>query len=742
MTGDHTQQQTHEQQIQARELSLASTRPPVDPAGYDVEQLIGRGAYGEVWAARDKATNRRVAIKFYAHGGGMDRTLLSGEVKKLVRLSADRYVVQLLDVGRDADAPYFIMEYIENGSLDELLQKSGTLPVSDAIDIFTEVAIGLMHAHGKGVLHCDLKPANILLDQDHKPRLADFGQSRLSHEQSPSLGTLFYMAPEQADLNAMPDARWDVYALGAMLHCMLTGAPPFRSDENVKQIESANGLEDRLARYQGAIRSSPAPSDHRKVPRCDRAVQDIIDRCLATNPEQRFPNVQAVIDALNARDVAKVRLPLMFLGFVGPVLLLIIMALFGLRGYDSSVSESQDAMTERAHQITDFAAKFAARSIEGEIQRYFRAIEQESDRPKLRELFKTVARSEHVQRLNVDTNTNADIETMRPEFVADGQRQHLHNYLQDRLSAYQKLFSRDPRELKLASMFVVDKSGRMLAVAYDRKGTVTSSVGWNYSYRTYFHGGNADKAKTQKDWHASRPHAIDPIQETQFSAAFQSTTTGIWKVAVSTPLFAGPDKDEVIGVLALTVNLGDFASLRTNYGPDRFAVLIDQREGPNKGVILQHPLLDRLPKADGPTTPIRIGEKQLEQIQHDDKYRYRDPLAEAVGDDAVRGDWIPAVEWVRLPEGSVQRDAMMVLIQERYSKATEPVRQLGSRLKREATWALVGVIAVVLVLWFVVIRVLSEPRLTMGHGVGASSASPATPVENLTTLSSPDESEG
>ncbi len=183
--------------------------------------------------AIDRNTGRRVAIKFYTHRGGLDWSLLSREVEKLAFLSADRYVVQLIDVGWEADPPYYVMEYVEQGSLEDRL-KDGPLPVGQAAQLFREVAVGLVHSHGKGVLHCDLKPANILLDQDGKPRLADFGQSRLSHEQTPALGTLFYMAPEQADLEAVPDARWDVYALGALMYSMVTGQPPYRSEELVR----------------------------------------------------------------------------------------------------------------------------------------------------------------------------------------------------------------------------------------------------------------------------------------------------------------------------------------------------------------------------------------------------------------------------------------------------------------------------------------------------------------------------
>src|SRR5882672_9751039 len=205
MVLEHTQQQSSDEQARAQALSLKRSQPPAQVPGYETRRFLGAGAYGEVWVAVDRNTGRQVAIKFYAHRGGLDWSLLSREVEKLTFLSADRYVVQLLDVGWDSEPPYYVMEYVENGSLDDRLRQQGKLSTAEATALFREIAVGLMHAHSKGVLHCDLKPANILLDQDGKPRLADFGQSRLSTEHSPSLGTLFYMAPEQADLEAMPD---------------------------------------------------------------------------------------------------------------------------------------------------------------------------------------------------------------------------------------------------------------------------------------------------------------------------------------------------------------------------------------------------------------------------------------------------------------------------------------------------------------------------------------------------------
>src|SRR6185436_17485661 len=198
------------------------------------------------------------------HRRGIDWSLLNREVEKLAVLYTSRDIVGLLQVGWDADPPYYVMEFLQNGSLSRLLEQ-GALPVSEALRIATAVTGALVHAHQHGILHCDVKPANVLLDGDFAPRLADFGQSRLSHEQSPALGTLFYMAPEQADLNAIPDPRWDVYALGALLYHMLCGAPPYRVAENEQRIRDSVDLEHKLTNYRRIVERSPRPSKHRGV---------------------------------------------------------------------------------------------------------------------------------------------------------------------------------------------------------------------------------------------------------------------------------------------------------------------------------------------------------------------------------------------------------------------------------------------------------------------------------------------
>ena len=237
-----TERQADDAMAYSQQMSMQSTTPPSNVPGYRLTRFLGAGAFGQVWVGRDMNTGRDVAVKFYLHRGGVNWSLLSREVKNLVQLSADRYVVQVLEVGWDAEPPYYVMELIAGGSLQDYLDTHDRLPVEEAVELFRKICLGLNRCHAKGVLHCDLKPANLLLGDDNEPRLADFGQSRLTGDQTPALGTLFYMAPEQANLNAAPDASWDVYAVGAIFYRLLTGRPPHRDQGTLDELDTANSL--------------------------------------------------------------------------------------------------------------------------------------------------------------------------------------------------------------------------------------------------------------------------------------------------------------------------------------------------------------------------------------------------------------------------------------------------------------------------------------------------------------------
>jgi len=691
-----TLEQSEAARRRAQQLSTERTSPPTQIQGYQFQQFLGAGAYGEVWLAVEQNTGRRVAIKFYFHRGGLDWSLLSREVEKLAFLFGDRYVVQLLAVGWDAEPPYYVMEHLESGSLEERLQE-GPLPASEAARLFHDVAVALVRAHGKGVLHCDLKPSNVLLDHEAKPRLADFGQSRLTTEQAPALGTLFYMAPGQADLKALPDARWDVYALGALLYCMLTGAPPYQEELTAAEFKEAASLEESLARYRRRLEQSPPPKRHRQTAGVDRALADIIDRCLALDPKRRYPNAQAVLDALNERSERRARQPLLILGAVGPALLLVVMSFFAWRAFGDAVMHSDAALVRSALDSNRFAARSVAENAANELLRRYDAVERAADNRELHRLMTAVLDDADLAPI-LDALNHADVVDKAPEARAMRRSLRDHHAWKELESWIVKHKTAADGQLETASWFITDNHGLQIARA-----PISQNIGRNFGWRTYFQGNAEDLSPT---W---RPGPDDHIQDTNLSAVFQSTTSNNWIVAVSRPIVDPDAGDRLLGVIALTVEIGGLAEMPGADGKNRFAVLVDGRD-PNRGQILQHPLFAGLFAKDEKIPDrfveqrFRVALDRLDETSAD----YRDPLGQDEVGKQYDKRWLAAkapIEVRNLPVG------WSAVVQDSYDVSIgRTLDELKQSLVASGLLALGLVTLVLTVLWGLVIQALNENR--------------------------------
>lgn len=201
---------------------------------YEVLDIIGTGAYSRVARAFDPMIGRTVAVKLFspelASEQGRDRFMKEARV---VGQLSHPSIVALHDMGIDeaSSTPYLIMECIEGQSLERILEK-GSVPPARACAWAAEAAVALSIAHRKGVIHGDVKPANILITEEGRVKLTDFGMARLASNDTKDtslLGTPAYWCPEQI-LGKPQDARSDIFSLGVVIYQMLTGHLPFDSD--------------------------------------------------------------------------------------------------------------------------------------------------------------------------------------------------------------------------------------------------------------------------------------------------------------------------------------------------------------------------------------------------------------------------------------------------------------------------------------------------------------------------------
>lgn len=265
---------------------------------YRLLDILGRGGMGTVYRAEHVHLRRQVALKVMTRSvGGNARFLhrFSAEARAVAKLQHPNIVV-CFDAGRVTRAAanggnrdYFAMEFIPGQDLHALVKEKGPLPTRRVCDLFRQVADAVEEAHRIGLVHRDIKPGNILVTPDWQAKVLDFGLVRVPNgnvtEPGAILGTIGYMAPEQARDASGVDARADLFSMGATMYWALTGRDPYP--------DSGNPLHDLHRRF-----STTAVPVRQLRPEVPAELSDLVERLMKADPEQRYPSARAVASAL------------------------------------------------------------------------------------------------------------------------------------------------------------------------------------------------------------------------------------------------------------------------------------------------------------------------------------------------------------------------------------------------------------------------------------------------------------
>ncbi|MGB9475253.1 MAG: protein kinase [Candidatus Udaeobacter sp.] len=283
---DHRVPLSHDKKKSDRAKTFA------DFGDYELLEVIGRGGQGVVYRARQKSLNRIVALKVIGLGHwAMDAHLKRFRREAEAAASLDHSgIVPIYEVGERDGSCYFSMKLVEGGQLDEVVKRQ-PIPMRQAVELIAKVACTVHYAHEHGILHRDIKPGNILLDQKGEPHLTDFGLARLVETESTVtrtmevLGTPSYMAPEQALGNNKVVSRvTDVYGLGAVLYQLVTGQPPFAGGTTYETIKLLLDTEPRQPRLLN--------------PKLDRDLSTICLKCIEKDPKRRYSSALALAEDL------------------------------------------------------------------------------------------------------------------------------------------------------------------------------------------------------------------------------------------------------------------------------------------------------------------------------------------------------------------------------------------------------------------------------------------------------------
>ena len=261
------------------------------PPRYHGAQRIGHGGMGEIYRATDDTLGRSVAIKLladrYAEDQGIRRRFMR-EALAAARLSGEPNTVTIFDVGEWNERPFIVMEHLSGGTLDDRIAREGAQPVERVLRWLDQAAAALDHAHANGVVHRDVKPANLLLDGDGNVHMADFGIASAAGMDSLTatgtiLGTAGYLSPEQARGGRSTSAS-DLYSLGVVAFELLTGTRPYGRDSMTAEA--------------AAHVNEPVPSASERRAGLPRAVDLVFQKAMAKRPQDRYRSAGEFVAAL------------------------------------------------------------------------------------------------------------------------------------------------------------------------------------------------------------------------------------------------------------------------------------------------------------------------------------------------------------------------------------------------------------------------------------------------------------
>lgn len=590
----------------------------VNPTGrvfgnYELLEHIGQGGMGVVYKARQRTLDRVVALKLNLAGARATEAEIKRFHTEATAAATLQHpnVVSIHEVGEHEGQHYFSMDYIEGSSLAEVIRRT-PLPAERSARYVKTIAEAIHYAHGRGVLHRDLKPHNILIDAADEPRITDFGLARrIEVDADPTvsgavLGTPSYMPPEQA-----AGKRWeigpasDIYSLGAILYDLLTGRPPFRAETPLDTLRQV-------------IDTEPAPPRllNRKIP---RDLETICLKCLAKAPGQRYRSAQELAEDLRrflerepiqARPVGHLgrlwrwcrRNPLVagFSGATGSLLLMLAIA---------AVLFRTDALESNVH-----TAWHAAEMIRLELVQLRTAVNDVTSKPELAQLI-------------VRNDMNA-----------------LSTFLEARLREYQ---TNAPSWLRIQNWVIMTPMGESV-VRWPNEGMELLK---DRSHRDYFTGAreSADRVGIGSV-HVSRVYESVEDHYDKFGVSkvirdAQGTIVGVVTLMLRTVSFAealGPSTDQRRIVL-----IGEWdpsAAFSPTTVPPEFVLLFHPAFGTSNLVVpIVHPYLRQLVPLVGPELPEPPASTAIQMLRDPG---YRDPVARTHRQ--FSGRWLAG--FVRVPD--------------------------------------------------------------------------------------------